>query len=461
MQAADLRAAFTHHHALLYWAFQARAVPPRLQQRVLELWLGLHEGEADAATTVAPVSEIVLAHPQAVHPLLDVVACGGAHAAAKASRILSQAAAGSAAVAEDLSAGLWERLPLDLSLCASHGGQDSAGVSHAAAGCGLLVWLTAQDQVFRPPAAEVVLRTAGALCRVLGRRRFGSEPRHLVSAVEVLRKLLEDGRGRSDPRVHATLLNDAAFVQAVMDCAMEVDVQVRVAGLRLLRQLEEDDALLTAPVVATSVTLEVCVFLSAVSSKDLEELEAGVLLFLEVLKPKPHPFMVLEKNEDFLRSVYFVLQNNAMKVRPSFECRPLAPCLPCLARSLPAWPRSQFQALPALGDAVWRLMRELLSASRLLSHQRWNNVLVTSIFRRTPLSRHSEACFAFVLEWLRLLTPDEPPHPTPRSATPPPRHPAMAALSCAKPSRTLCTTAFPSPCFYHFLHQTAGAHDAR
>lgn len=175
-----------------------------------------------------------------------------------------------------------------------------------------------------------------------------------------------------------------------MDCAMEVDVQVRVAGLRLLRQLEEDDALLTAPVVATSVTLEVCVFLSAVSSKDLEELEAGVLLFLEVLKPKPHPFMVLEKNEDFLRSVYFVLQNNAMK----------------------------FQALPALGDAVWRLMRELLSASRLLSHQRWNNVLVTSIFRRTPLSRHSEACFAFVLEWLRLLTPDEPPHPTPRRPEP-------------------------------------------
>lgn len=48
--------------------------------------------------------------------------------------------------------------------------------------------------------------------------------------------------------MHTTLLSDSRFAQAVLSAAKGEDVQVCAMALTLLRQLEEDNALLKSPV---------------------------------------------------------------------------------------------------------------------------------------------------------------------------------------------------------------------
>lgn len=117
-------------------------------------------------------------------------------AADTAARILQQAASAQPAVAADVGAGLWGRLPLSLSRCGGAGG-GAGGAQDPDDGCGLLVWLAAE--VYQPPPADMALRVAHLLGGVLGRQRLVA-PRHLTSAMYILMKLLEDSRGRNDPR---------------------------------------------------------------------------------------------------------------------------------------------------------------------------------------------------------------------------------------------------------------------
>ncbi|XP_026285771.1 uncharacterized protein LOC113211576 [Frankliniella occidentalis] len=376
-QTESVERAYTHHPAVLFWAFHGRSgMPPQLQKTVAELWLR----DGDAPSNVAPMLELVAAHPAAVHPLLDVVCDGVPEAAQRAARVLAKAAASSGTVAADLSAGLWVRVPVVLSSSASR--PDPAGRQDG--GCGLLVWLAAE--VFRPPPADMVLRVANLLGGALGRQRLGSEPHYLSAAMFILRRLLEDARCRSDPRVHTTLLSDTRFAQALLLAARYKDARTCTAALDLLRLLEQDNALLKVPVVQSPQTLEMGVVLLAVNSVHLEVFEAGLLLLQEVLKPKEQSFVSLEQNEKFLRSVYFVLQNKAIK----------------------------FKDLAALGVTVWTVLRELLSQSEMIVHQPWNHVLVSFTLKQGPMDEASIEVLAFLLRWLSLLAPTKPPQPTPR-----------------------------------------------
>ncbi|XP_034240252.1 uncharacterized protein LOC117644747 [Thrips palmi] len=190
---------------------------------------------------------------------------------------------------------------------------------------------------------------------------------------------------------HATLLGDARFAQAVLSAASDEDVQVCATALSLLRHLEEDNALLKAPVVQAATPLEVGTLLLAVCSGDLQVASAGVLLLLEVLKPKQHPFLILEDDAEMLQSLYFMLQNQALKVRGK----------------------------PEDSDAVWRALAGLMSRSPTLCQQPWNHVLIKLNLKQAPLFQLSDDFVSFLMEWLRHVAPaEQPPEPTPRRPMP-------------------------------------------
>lgn len=60
--------------------------------------------------------------------------------------------------------------------------------------------------------------------------------------------------------------------------------------------------------------LDIGVFLIIASSQDLIVSQAGLLLLHEVLKSKPNPFITLQESDGALKSLYFTLQNQAVKV---------------------------------------------------------------------------------------------------------------------------------------------------
>ena len=89
--------------------------------------------------------------------------------------------------------------------------------------------------------------------------------------------------------------------------------------------------------------LSVGALLLAVCSRDLQVVQAGVELLLEVLQPKPHPFLALEDDDEVMRSLYFTLQNQALKVGPAL----------CHAACVLRTPRDSFftcYPLPRFGD---------------------------------------------------------------------------------------------------------------
>ncbi|KAK3919540.1 Meiosis inhibitor protein 1, partial [Frankliniella fusca] len=375
--------AYTHHPALLSWAFHPRCgVPPRLQQSVAELWL--RDGEAPS--NAAPLLELLADQPAAVHPLLDVVTDGAPEEARqRAARLLARAASSSAAVADDLSAGLWARLPVALS------GSPPAGPAALAAPArdgALLVWLAAE--VRRAPPADMALRVASLLGGALARQRLGAEPRHLTAAMRILLHLLDDARRRCDPRVHTTLLGDARFAQALLAAARYKDPRTCTTALDLLRLLEQHKADLKVPVLHDSFTLEWGVILLAVNSVDVQVFEAGLLLLQEVLRPKEQKFLMLERDDNLLRPVYFVLQSKALK----------------------------FKDVLKLGDTVWIVLRDLLPLSEMIVHQPWNHSLVCFTLKQGPMQDATNEVLSFVLRWLTLLAPTEAPEPTPRRPLP-------------------------------------------
>ena len=54
-----------------------------------------------------------------------------------------------------------------------------------------------------------------------------------------------------------------------------------------------------------------------VAGEDVEVCEAGLRLLVELLRPKTSPFIALQGDDAALRTLYFTLQNQAVKVRQS------------------------------------------------------------------------------------------------------------------------------------------------
>lgn len=129
------------------------------------------------------------------------MAAGGPRSARPAARLLVRAVAANPTVLEDLHAGVWERLPLELSRSERGGAACAAAGPNAVPeveGCGLLVWLAARLDAHIPESLR--LRAANLLAGAMGKRRLGAAPRHLTSAMYVLSRELLDSRRRHDSR---------------------------------------------------------------------------------------------------------------------------------------------------------------------------------------------------------------------------------------------------------------------